>query len=149
MQLTEPPTTEPLDTFSIAAGIERDYELRDQHGLRADLSLQALARYADAIKPHRPNWETATDDLAKELREIERIRLLAQRRPEAQPAPAPLELLIDVTALAEQIGRSVGNTRRLLEQGQIPGAARKTPGVKNSPWLIPATSPARFLEGRS
>lgn len=139
-----------LDTFAIAADIERDYELRDLHGMRADLHLQALDRFFETIAPHRPNWQTATDDLAKELREIERVRRVASERVGSRSqVPASLELLIDVTELATQINRSVGTTRRLLDAGQIPGAERKTPGVKNSPWLIPATSPARFLEGRS
>jgi hypothetical protein len=51
---------------------------------------------------------------------------------------------ITVPQLADGIRRTLGTTRNLLERGLIPGAERKTPGVKNSPWLIPASAIEAF-----
>jgi len=59
---------------------------------------------------------------------------------------------ITVAELAEAIGQTERAARRLLERGEIPGARRTTPGVKNSPWLIPAEAPAKYVtrhEGRT
>jgi hypothetical protein len=66
------------------------------------------------------------------------------------PIDRPIIRHISVSELAAEIHRTIGTTRKLLALGMIPGAERKTPGEKNSPWLIPSSSPARFLarEGR-
>lgn len=47
--------------------------------------------------------------------------------------------------LASAIGQSEHTTRRLLDKGLIPDARRKTPNVKNSPWIIPASAPTEYL----
>jgi hypothetical protein len=52
---------------------------------------------------------------------------------------------ISVAELAQRLGQTDGATRRLLELGSIPGARRKTPGLPNSPWLIPANAATKFL----
>jgi hypothetical protein len=62
----------------------------------------------------------------------------------ARHQPEPTTGWISVKQLADAIGRTVGTTRNLLDLGLIPGAERKTPGLPNSPWLIPPTSPNAF-----
>ncbi|MGH3025959.1 MAG: hypothetical protein ACRDLR_05900, partial [Gaiellaceae bacterium] len=49
---------------------------------------------------------------------------------------------ITVTELADQLNMSRSTADKLLANGQVPGARRKTPGQKNSPWLIPADAVA-------
>lgn len=52
---------------------------------------------------------------------------------------------VTVNDLARGIVQSDYTTRRLLERGRIPGARRKTPDVKNSPWLIPEGAARAYL----
>jgi hypothetical protein len=47
--------------------------------------------------------------------------------------------------LADALGQTVGATRRLLDRGSIPGARRITPGLSNSPWLIPPNAAEEYL----
>jgi hypothetical protein len=45
---------------------------------------------------------------------------------------------ITPAGLAKRIRVSRSTVDKLLNAGMIPGALRKTPGLKNSPWVIPA-----------
>lgn len=76
-------------------------------------------------------------ELARRLERVktQRARLIGSSEPDTW---------ISVEQLAHGIGQSVGHTRRLLEAKLIPGARRKTPGVKNSPWLIPPSAAAAY-----
>lgn len=132
-----------LDLESLLDAAERDFEWRDRIGTRGELYLWHLSDYADIFKQHVPHWDAISSPEASLVQRIERLRLDRTHRAETD------DFTITVSELAASIGRTDGTTRALLDRGLIPGAARKTPGVKNSPWLIPATSPDRFLEGRS
>lgn len=94
----------------------------------------------------------------KFARQLYELRTLKRRFPlvfigaVARPQCRHREPYITVAELADAIGQAVGAARRLLDGDKIPGARRKTPDVKGSPWLIPADAPARYLaqhEGRT
>jgi excisionase family DNA binding protein len=55
-----------------------------------------------------------------------------------------LTATITVQQLAEQLGLSRPTVDRLLAAGRIPGARRNVPGLKGSPWLIPADAAAAY-----
>lgn len=85
-----------------------------------------------------PESQSSTDDLYRELqRRDQKIGEALQQKGSNDT--------ITVAELAVQIGRSEHVTRNLLDRDEIPGAYRKTPGVKNSPWIIWADAPAAFL----
>src|SRR4051794_20510570 len=97
-------------------------------------------------------------ELAEPLAAPERARLTAENQElrrrhtglieaafgGAIPAADPRRR-VTVSELAEGIGQSPYTTRKLLERGAIPGARRTTPGVPNSPWLIPAGAHTAYL----
>jgi hypothetical protein len=58
-----------------------------------------------------------------------------------RPAPS----YIKVNKLADELGQTTNATRRLLDRGLIPGARRITPGLANSPWLIPPNAAEEYL----
>lgn len=161
MQITESPTTEPLvtsvmelrakvgddrdrlDAFSIAALVEaaeRDFEWAAHIGARAELYLRELTTYADAIKPHRPNWRTAKDDLAKELREIERLRL--QEEPPAAPEPSETVSVSEAARRLDMLKPSGKPTDRFYSH-VLPQIGRKV----GSRWLIHRDALDTYLGG--
>jgi hypothetical protein len=113
-----------------------------QHGLGvADLILSA-ALTGDLARDIE-TWRLSECDLGQHVRRVERLRQRRSRIVGPLNASSPDEL-IRVAELAAGIRRTEGTTRRLLDASHIPGARRKTPGVKNSPWLIPASAVEAF-----
>lgn len=94
---------------------------------RAD-ELADLAEMIGGLEEYLSATEGAHTDTAAETARAEK------------PEPS-----ITVPQLATAIGQSDGATRNLLDKGLIPGARRKTPGKSNSPWLIPASAPGKYL----
>jgi len=75
-------------------------------------------------------------------------RPVAEAADEVEPAATPRRKepgRLSVEEFAEQIGQTVGSTRRLLNKGLVPGARRMDPTAKKSHWIIPTTAPEDYL----
>ena len=112
-------------------------------------SLAVLDAVVDAVSasltPEADSWRLSECDFARDLRRFERLRETRQRLSGTLSTRSPDEGTISVPELARGIGQTDGVTRGLLERGMMPGARRKTPGKKNSPWIIPASAADEYL----
>jgi hypothetical protein len=129
------PTAEPtldamFDHVELAARAAEFYKTRSESLIPHFVGL------AEVMKTRRPDWLNADDDDARLIRRIEAFA-------DARESAATSET-ITVHQLAEGIGRTPGATRKLLDSGLIPGAQRITPGLANSPWIIPVSAIENF-----
>lgn len=137
-KLGDDPDELELEGFLAAA--ERDFEWKERIGDRAELYLRHLADLADTIKQHRPNWETARDDLAKLVRRIERLRL-AQEQP-AETTPSEMVKPLDAARRLGMVKPSGRPTDRLYAQ-VLPAIGTKVGGR----WLIHEADLQTFMRG--
>jgi len=68
-----------------------------------------------------------------------------ENRESARAAVLDAPSFITIAEFAAAVGVSGGTARNLLNDGKVPGARRKTPGLAKSTWVVPASAPARYL----
>jgi hypothetical protein len=127
---------------------ERLFDTASHAFERADLILSSVEDFGARLSDDPDALLLGESDTSSELRRIERLK---RRRAEilSRRSHHDANNYITVKQLADEIGQTDGATRRLLERGLIPGARRKTPGVKNSPWIIPASASETYLAQHS
>lgn len=130
----QPTLTEALDAA------ERDFEQSHALLLRGKLVLHKLTEYADAIKPHRPNWQTARDDTAELLRRIERLRL--EQQPSATPEPSEMVTVNEAAQRLQMVKPSGRPTDRFYSH-VLPQIGRKA----GSRWLIHRDALDNYMRG--
>jgi hypothetical protein len=133
-------TTETHDELAKAFDLaEADANAAEFFTNRSTGLLRAFAEWLPMMQKQRLDWLTADDDEAKLIRRVH-ARLAGEK------TRTPRGQLITVQEFADKLGVSRSTADRLLAEGRVHGAVRKTPGVKNSPWLIPEAAVERHFD---
>lgn len=117
---------------------EADLQAAEFHRWRLDITLPLFRTILEDLHAERPGGLDGYDTTAQLARRLE-VLLKASGPPAATS-------YLTVQEYAERLGVSRSTADRLLAGGHVQGAARKTPGVKNSPWMIPEAAVAQHGE---
>jgi hypothetical protein len=126
--------------IEVLDGAERDFEQGHAYLLRGKLVLHKLSDYAETMKAHRPNWQTARDEDAQLVRRIERLRL--EQEPPAEQGPSEMVTVTEAASRLRMVKPSGKPTDRFYKR-VLPTIGRKA----GSRWIIHRDALDTYMRG--